>query len=110
MPATARLGYWLTETGVSANQPANNRKESDSTLPVDGKLNDTDTITSGSGLAAISRKIVALQEVLARLDEHRQHDEEVSRHEGSHERVAAAHQNLAGLDRRQGRDESRQHP
>ena len=52
----------------------------------------------------------ALDERAARLDEHREHDEEIAGDKRRDERVAVEREDVPHPDRRQRRDESRQHP
>ena len=82
-------------TAASANQPANRMKLSDSSLPVCGKLNDAGTITSGSAVVCSSVSPCRCEQVLARLDQDRQDDEQVAGHEGGDQRVTRRAQHLA---------------
>ncbi len=81
----------------------------DRSLPVCGKLKDAGTMTSGSA-DFLARGAGALDQRPARLDEHRQDDEEIAGDEGGNERVARQAEDVARPDRRHRRHHAGQHP
>ena len=108
-PVSASRGYSASGTAASANHPANRMKLIDSSFPVWGKLNDAgnDDVRQ---LRLRASGASPLDERPARLDEDRQHDEEIAGDERGDERVAREREDVPHPDRRQRGDQSRQHP